>query len=253
MVLPRSPRPDDPLALFSDPAWAAAWASEKAKERDWTPELREFRVRALDPNAPEETPMPPIHKFDAYQAFTLSTAKYIGVGKSSPEGIAYVGFGLGGEAGELCDKIVSCPALFRNIPVRDELGDHGYYFVRLVAECGWTLTDIMVDVIAKDVAFTGAEENSEVVAFRALALIGKVGRVQERMKKKMRGDNAGIAALTTLVGWEVFKHDLRDVAEAFANLAHILGWSVEEVFAANEAKLTSRLARGVILGEGDKR
>ena len=104
--------------------------------------------------------------------------------KSTAENIAYLGFGLMAEAGEVADKIAK--AVRRG--------------------------DIVIN-------------NNEIVSFRGDAL-------------RLTGDIAD---------------ELGDVLWFVAMMARRLGFSLEEVMRRNLDKLADRQARGVIVGDGDKR
>lgn len=82
--------------------------------------------------------------------------------------------------------------------------------------------------------------------YAALGLTGEAGEVSNKIKKLFRdGDNAEKRA-------ELAK-EIGDVMWYVARLARVLDINLEEVLAANQAKLESRKARGVLGGNGDNR
>lgn len=85
--------------------------------------------------------------------------------------------------------------------------------------------------------------------YPTLGLVGEAGEVAEKIKKILR-DDGGIIDETKKL--EIMK-ELGDVLWYLAGLATELGLSLEEVAAANIAKLSSRQSRGVISGSGDNR
>jgi NTP pyrophosphatase (non-canonical NTP hydrolase) len=87
------------------------------------------------------------------------------------------------------------------------------------------------------------------VLYPTLGLCGEAGEVADKVKKVLR-DRGG------QFGHEV-RHDLAlelgDVLWYVAQLATELGLDLEDVAAANLAKLASRAERNVIGGSGDRR
>lgn len=84
-----------------------------------------------------------------------------------------------------------------------------------------------------------------VPVYAALGLAGETGEFVEKIKKTFRGDapldRAGAAA------------ELGDVLWYLTACAHDLGFTLEEIARMNNAKTTSRTARGVVRGSGDSR
>lgn len=87
------------------------------------------------------------------------------------------------------------------------------------------------------------------ILYPTLGLCGEAGEVADKVKKVLR-DRAGV------FGPEV-RDDLRlelgDVLWYVAQLATELGLDLDEVAAANLAKLADRANRNVIAGSGDRR
>ena len=85
--------------------------------------------------------------------------------------------------------------------------------------------------------------------YPTLGLCGEAGEVADKVKKVLRdGDGVFSPAVR-----EDLQLELGDVLWYVAQLASELGLSLEEIAAANLAKLTSRAARNVIGGSGDRR
>ncbi len=83
----------------------------------------------------------------------------------------------------------------------------------------------------------------------ALGLNGEAGEVAEKLKKIIR-DKAWV--IDDADKKEILK-ELGDVLWYLSVFADSVGWSLEEVAAANLEKLSSRKQRGVISGSGDNR
>lgn len=85
--------------------------------------------------------------------------------------------------------------------------------------------------------------------YPTLGLTGEAGEVADKVKKVLR-DRDGVFDAETR---EEIKLELGDVLWYVAQLSRELGYDLEEVAAANLAKLSSRAARGRIAGSGDQR
>ena len=81
------------------------------------------------------------------------------------------------------------------------------------------------------------------VVYPTLGLCGESGEVAEKIKKHMRDGR-------TLVGVGL---ELGDVLWYISALADDLGVTLEEIAQANVAKLSSRMERNKITGDGDNR
>jgi NTP pyrophosphatase (non-canonical NTP hydrolase) len=81
------------------------------------------------------------------------------------------------------------------------------------------------------------------VVYPTLGLCGEAGEVAEKIKKHMRDGR-------TLVGVGL---ELGDVLWYVSALADDLGVTLEEIAQANVAKLSSRMERNKITGDGDNR
>lgn len=93
------------------------------------------------------------------------------------------------------------------------------------------------------VDFRGAERPM----YLALGLVGEAGEVAEKVKKWARNRTPDIKLKEDLL------YELGDVLWYMARLASTFGLSLNEIAAANLAKLADRRERGVIASEGDHR
>ena len=87
------------------------------------------------------------------------------------------------------------------------------------------------------------------VIYPALGLASEAGEVAGKIKKVLR-DQAGDFAKAPL---EAIKDEIGDVLWYVAVLAGDLGLSLDDIAAANLAKLSSRQERGRLSGGGDRR
>ncbi len=87
------------------------------------------------------------------------------------------------------------------------------------------------------------------VIYPTLGLVNEAGEVAGKIKKVFR-DKDGIVSAETR---EALKAELGDVLWYLSQVCTELGLSLDEVAEHNIAKLTDRLARGVIRGDGDNR
>jgi len=251
-------RPDTPVALFASDEMAWGWIRTQAG--NYT--TREFRALVVEPDATPRTEGP-MSKLDLYQAWTRTTALYPGSGGGGPEAIVYCALGLAGETGELAgalDALAKADTPENEAAVFAELGDVTWYFARLLAETGFVLSQAFGgegDPVG-DVRLAAHETPWDTYFGLAVA----VGRVVERVKKTIR-DHGGLPALATVLR-EPASRDThpaklfldavqRDLAPAYARMVAVLGGKVFDVCAANEAKLTARMARNTLQGSGDKR
>lgn len=103
------------------------------------------------------------------------------------------------------------------------------------------------------------------IVYPALGLVGEAGEISEKVKKWLRGDhfkpNPKLTAeenqMVVVQMEQNFKEavlkELGDPLWYIASLADDLGYTLQDVVDANEAKLTSRKERGVLKGSGDDR
>lgn len=83
--------------------------------------------------------------------------------------------------------------------------------------------------------------------YTVLGLTNEAGEVAGKLKKYLRADTS----LDTLE--EQLEGELGDVLFYLSRVASHIGLSLSQIAAANVEKLESRLARGVIRGDGDTR
>lgn len=167
------------------------------------------------------------HSVDSYQAWTRTTALYPGKGDKKALGVAYTTVGLGGETGELVDKVLA----------------------HLNEESNRLL---MAGVTTKEE--TEALTNLGVV-IEKLHHFGVVARQLEELKRPMREGKMPLPDLAPFpenLLIEIQK-ELGDQDWYQARLADELGVRSSQVLAANVEKLLSRKNRGVIHGSGDNR
>lgn len=81
--------------------------------------------------------------------------------------------------------------------------------------------------------------------YPVLALAEEAGEVVGKFAKALRKD--------VPVDKEAIKKELGDVLWNVAEIATILDFDLEDVAISNIAKLNDRIARGVLVGEGDNR
>lgn len=94
--------------------------------------------------------------------------------------------------------------------------------------------------------YPGAGDN---IVYPALGLCGEAGETAEKVKKAIRDDGGTL----TEERRAAIAAELGDVLWYAAQLATEAGLELEEIAAANLAKLASRMARAVISGAGDNR
>lgn len=109
---------------------------------------------------------------------------------------------------------------------------------------------------------TLANSTAENISYLSFGLVAEVGEVADKIAKAVRRgdisiiddkiisslDKEGVLRLAADIADE-----LGDVLWFVAMLAQQLGYSLEEVMKLNLVKLADRQARGVIIGDGDKR
>lgn len=87
------------------------------------------------------------------------------------------------------------------------------------------------------------------IIYPTLGLTGEAGEVADKVKKVMRDNNGRFDYERKLgIAWEI-----GDVLWNCAALARDLGFNLDVIANMNIAKLSSRMERGVIGGEGDNR
>lgn len=87
------------------------------------------------------------------------------------------------------------------------------------------------------------------IVYPTLGLVNEAGEVAGKVKKIFRDKEGAISNEDR----ESLKYELGDVLWYLTQICTELDLTLEEVAAANIAKLSARLERGTIRGEGDKR
>ena len=94
---------------------------------------------------------------------------------------------------------------------------------------------------------TAVYPKKQAINYLALGLNEEAGEVAGKFKKIMRGDTTFDASLPGIIA------ELGDVLWYVARLADELGLDLAQVAEANVDKLTDRMDRGAIRGNGDAR
>lgn len=199
--------------------------------------------------------------FPTYEAHVEELALYPYAGEQTVRSAFYPLLGLNGEGGELGDKIASFlrdgllehplkEAVRRDLLL--EAGDYLWYLTRSAVEFGSSLEELDAH----------AEASAPVeLALAALLLWGATGRVTERFKKALRGDDEGAPEETGELfalslddaRAEALRRDLLRAYEALLSLLAALEASVLEVAALNVEKLDARRRKNTLRGDGDHR
>lgn len=94
--------------------------------------------------------------FNTYQKFTNETAVYTGHGSATIQALSYVGLGLAGESGEVCEKLKKTIRDNNGIisdeiksSLIKELGDVLWYIARLCEELQVNMQDVVETNVAK--------------------------------------------------------------------------------------------------------
>ena len=107
---------------------------------------------------------------------------------------------------------------------------------------------------------TLAKSTAENIAYLGFGLMAEAGEVADKIAKAVRRGDIVINnnEIVSIGGGSVrlaggIADELGDVLWFVAMMARRLGFSLEEVMRRNLDKLADRQARGVIIGDGDKR
>ena len=107
---------------------------------------------------------------------------------------------------------------------------------------------------------TIAGHAAENISYLSFGLVAEVGEVADKIAKAVRRGEISIYNDEIIInrgsGEELTQNiaqELGDVLWFVAMLAQRLGYSLEDVMKLNLDKLDDRQARGVIIGDGDKR
>ncbi len=111
-------------------------------------------------------------------------------------------------------------------------------------------------------AMTTCMPSCENFAYMMLNLVGEVGEFASKVAKGVRRETETIKdnELYNLSDYEeavkadaLLKAEAGDILWQLSGLCHVMGWTLDDVAAANLAKLRGRQERGTIDGEGDQR
>lgn len=210
--------------------------------------------------------LPPLHTFDGYQEWALTTA-----GKQTIQSTGYLTMKLGGEAGEIADKLAKLDRDHFGIqrweevpenlkrPIVMEMGDLLWY----AAVIAHRLT-VPFSYVTKLDSMTGFQNWVMTIAPEGwldrispvtLALVEAAGRFCGRIESYDRGED--------LYRWdqirvgsgrvEMLVQDLATVVGRLATISRLLNIDFATVGIANYLKLEDRKARGTLKGDGDNR
>lgn len=96
---------------------------------------------------------------------------------------------------------------------------------------------------------TGSMGTPGKLDYLMLGLIGEAGELANKHKKLYRDNNG----LLTIPKAEELAQELGDIQYYIAQIALVLGYTMEEILELNKSKLVSRMNRGTIHGDGDRR
>lgn len=108
--------------------------------------------------------------------------------------------------------------------------------------------NINADIIAEDEHGPFVHHEPLNYLYPVLALAEEAGEVAGKVAKYIRKSDTDYLTLRAAVGKE-----LGDVAYQLSEAARQFGYTLQEIIDMNEAKLTDRADRGVLVGEGDNR
>jgi NTP pyrophosphatase (non-canonical NTP hydrolase) len=158
----------------------------------------------------------------------------------------YPSLGIGGEVGELCEKLDKLNWASRDDrgPARKEVSDVLWYIAAVAHDAG-----IPMDKLSDWDTF---DELTQFVFSSKISigrLAGRAGVVCELAKKCIRDDGRVLTAERRGKVKEALSNLLYDLAA----ICHSYGISIAEAAEENLAKLQSRKERGTLQGSGDNR
>lgn len=177
--------------------------------------------------------------YDTYQEQALKTAMFDNLPNGFPP-MAYCALALGGETGELLEKIalVRGNVTINTFEVTREAGDVLWYLAALAHVAGYQLSEVF------------AETNPDTrKILDATDIPIRVGRVQEVVKKIFRDDLGAPAPERRAI----LLTAMNDVGRALVDTCARHAITLQNVMDGNIAKLRDRRARGVLQGSGDNR
>lgn len=111
-------------------------------------------------------------------------------------------------------------------------------------------------------AMTTCTPSCKNISYMLLNLVGEVGELSSKIAKSIRKDECEIDnnSIFYFIDIDDYREEMRhlkleagDILWQLAGLTKSMGWTLEEVAAANLEKLASRANRGKIIGDGDDR
>ncbi len=179
-------------------------------------------------------------KISEYQYSARLTAVY-------PPNQNYPAFGLGGEWGELGEKLLDAAVLNLEgaAEIVKEAGDVLWYVANLCSDL-----DVEMESLAEagpDADFSKFVDSNAVEPY--LAGCGRVGKVLESVKKAIRDDGGVITPVRKATIVEALTQLMRHLV----GVLDCFNASLNLVAERNIAKLRDRQQRGVLQGEGDNR
>lgn len=162
-----------------------------------------------------------------HQLATVNTAHYPGSGSGDTNALTYLALGLVGETVEALGAVDPSD-------VSSELGDVAWYLARFAAELGLEVADCFTRRADAD-CVSGA--------------LTSAGRVAEHVKKMLRDD----AGQLTPDRKSKISEELAYLHGSWVGWCEAFDLDPSDVRGKNIAKLDSRLARGVLGGDGDHR
>lgn len=166
--------------------------------------------------------------------------------QSDAKSLYIAALGLAGESGEIAALIHEARETYVWHPVQiaKELGDAFFYWNFLVKFFGYKPLDVVVPRLER--SYTDANGREPIDSYEAFTRLMKhVGIIVEKVKKHLRDG--------TPVSGDVFLHNMWSAWRALEDIGAYFGLTVDEIIAANIAKLEDRKARGVRRGSGDNR
>lgn len=164
----------------------------------------------------------------------------------------YPSLGLGGEIGELCEKLDAREFRVREVTdtdLRKEFGDVLWYVMNTALDAGIDIDELIPDCCSGMRAVTFAEIQKAVPASRPGVLAGLGGKACELAKKYIRDD----ALKLTDERRDKVHMTLIEILLCLGGLCNVCGLSLEEAAQENLDKLRSRRERGTLQGSGDNR
>jgi NTP pyrophosphatase (non-canonical NTP hydrolase) len=164
----------------------------------------------------------------------------------------YPSLGLGGEIGELCEKLDAREFKVRPVSdtdLRKEFGDVLWYVMNTALDAKIDIDELVPDCCSGLRAATFAEIQKAVPSSRPGILAGLGGKACELAKKYIRDDGVTMTDKRR----DNVHLTLIQILLCLGGLCNLCGLSLEEAAQENLDKLQSRKDRGVLQGSGDNR